>query len=213
MKKINKPLSFVLALITCLCLAGCGEEPDDSPAKPNTSSGVTGASNTGTPSAPGNNEPAVSGTAEITFEPVVEEVLDIEGNHLTGFGFNKRTVYGNAFGIIQSYGSSNGNIIENAPISIIPIGMTDLDEILATEYCYFINKEDLVETDFGNGTTGWTYNEDAAKKQAKNCGDYTFVEAYEEMKIIELTGSGLSQQDAVTQVKIKIAGVGLDNEY
>lgn len=213
MKKITKPLSFVLALMTCLCLAGCGEEPkDDTPGNSAPASSVTGGSNSETASVPGNNEPAVSDTANITFDPVVEEVLDIEGNRLTGFGFNKRTVYGNAFGIIESYGSADSYTIDNAPISIVPIGMTNLDDILATEYCSNIKKEDLVETDFGNGTAGWTYNELAAEKQAKNCGDYSIDALYEEMKMIELTSSGLSQEEARKQIKIKLANVGLGDE-
>lgn len=219
MKKINKPLSFVLAFITCLCLAGCSEEPDDTPVSDPKSS-VTEVSTPDTPSEPApetpsvpdNSEPAVSDTVQITLEPVVEEVLDIEGSHLTGFGFHKRTVYGNAFGIIQSFGSADGNIIDNAPISIVPLGMTDLDDILATEYCYNIKKEDLVETDFGDGTTGWTYNEQAAEKQAKNCGDYSIDALYEEMKMIELTGAGLSQEEARKQIKIKLSNVGLVDE-
>lgn len=211
MKKINKPLSFVLALMTCLCLAGCSEdEPDDALVHKPTSS-VTEASTPDTPSAPDMSETVESDT-QITFDPVVEEVLDIEGNHLTGFGFNKRTVYGNAFGIIQSFGSTDGNIINNAPISIVPIGMTNLDDILASGYCNSFKKEDFVETDFGNGTTGWMYNEDAAKKQAKNCGDYSIDALYEEMKMIELTGSGLSQEEARKQIKIKLADVGLGDE-
>lgn len=208
MKKINKPLSLVLAFMTCLCLTGCGNDAEDAP-KSTPASSVTANS---TPVTPDNSEPAVSDTAELTLEPVVEEVLDIEGNHLTGFGFNKRIVYGNAFSIIESYGSADSYTIDNAPISIVPLGMTDLDEILATEYCGNIKKEDLVENDFGGGVTGWTYNELAAEKRAKNCGDYSIDALYEEMKMIELTGSGLSQEEARKQIKIKLANAGLGDE-
>lgn len=233
MKKINKPLSIALALMMCLCLAGCGDEAENkNPGNSTPTSSAAGTSdpakasdpgtlsdtNNSTPDTPSNadnSEPAPA--VELSFEPVVDEVLDIEGNRLTGFGFNRRTVYGNAFGIIISFGSADSYTIDNAPISIIPLGMTDLDEILASGYCQTeytgkINKEDLVETDFGDGTTGWIYNEEAAKKQAMNCGDYSIDALYEEMKMIELTGAGLSQEEARKQIKIKLANVGLGDE-
>lgn len=209
MKKMNKPLSFVLALMTCLCLAGCGDDnAADAPAS-NTTNSVSTPNNS---SSGENNEPGTSDTAEIVMEPVVSTISDITGNRIEGFGFHNSTVYGNAFSIIYSYGSADGNIIDNAPISIVPIGMKNLDDILATEWCASIKKENLVEADFGGGTTGWMSTEEAAEKLAKNCGDYSFDALFEEMKVIELTASGVSPQDALVQAKIKLADVGLGDE-
>lgn len=209
MKKINKPLSFVLALMTCLCLAGCGDDNEADTPTSNPTNSVAAPNN----SASGENgEPTASNTAEIVMEPVVTTISDISGNRLEGFGFHKSTVYGNAFSIIYSYGSTDGNIINNAPISIVPIGMNSLDDILATEPCQGIKKEELAEADFGDGTTGWMSTEEAAEKLAKNCGDYSFDALFEEMMVIELTASGVSQQDALVQARIKLANVGLGDE-
>lgn len=209
MKKINKPLSFVLALMTCLCLAGCSDENEaDTPSSsPTNSAAAPNNSASG-----GNNDPTASNTAEIVMEPAVTTISDISGNRIEGFGFHKSIVYGNAFSIIYSYGSADGNIINNAPISIVPIGMNNLDDILATEPCQGIKKEELAEADFGDGTTGWMSTVEAAERSAKNCGDYSFDALFEEMMIIELTASGVSQQDALVQARIKLANAGLGDE-
>lgn len=209
MKKMHKPLSLVLALMMCLCLAGCdGETENDTPDTPSspvsTPNDSTTNNNVSTPEDSSNT----SDPAQIALEPIEMTVTDITLDPEAGYGFHHRSVYGNAFGLIYSYGSVRGRSIDNATIMVVPIEMNNLDDILATEWCANIKKEELTEIDL-DGKTAWMSTEAAAAELAASLAEYTYDGLFVELKLSELVSSGLSQDEAMPQIMNMLANVGL----
>lgn len=211
MKKLNKPLSFVLALMMCLCLAGCSDETEVS--TPNTPSSTNNStstpSNVSTPDSTPSNESSANNSTSITLEPEIMSVTDITADPTAGYGFHIRTNYGNAFGLVYSYGSVDGLTISNVAISVIPVEMKNLDEILATEPCQNIKKEELTEMDFGGGVMGWISTDEASQALVEASAELVYDELYVQMKVSELAVSGVSADDALNQAMNNLAAVGL----
>lgn len=86
--------------------------------------------------------------------------------------------------------------------------MTDLDEILATEWCANIKKEELTEQDVG-GVKGWMSTADAAKKPVAALGGQLYDEIFVELKVGEPAANGVSGDEALAQAMNKLAEVGL----
>lgn len=217
MKKINKLLSLALALMTCLCLAGCGDDTVDTDPANNADSTNNDISEAA-PSTPDNDpEESVSdgddtSSSSISMEPIVFSVTDITVDPTAGYGFHNSTVYGNAFSLIYSYGSVDGATIANVNILIVPMEMNDLDEILATEWCANINKEELTENDMGDGLTGWISTAEAAAALVADCEGIAYDDLYVELKTAELTAAGASADDALAQAMQLLAEAGIGDE-
>lgn len=211
MKKLNKPICLALALTTCLCLAGCGKDSEVNTPNNQTSTNTGSVNNsisTAENSVVVNNGEVDTSSTEVTLEPAILTVTDITADETAGYGFHVRNVYGNAFGLVYSYGSVDGSTINNATIMVIPVEMTDIDEILATEYCQNIKKEELTETEI-DGVTGWISTEEASQTLVEACESLVYDELYVQMKVSELAAAGVSDEDALNQAMNNLAAVGL----
>lgn len=209
MKKAYKPHAVALALAVCLCLCGCAGKTDSSADQNPTNNSANTQTDVSSPDSTAANENVETDEATITMEPEIMNVTDITADPEAGYGFHIRTNYGNAFGLVYSYGSYDGSEISNVAISVIPVEMKDIDEILATEACQNINKEELTEMDFGNGITGWMSTSEASQSLVEAAADLVYDELYIQMKVGELAAAGVSEDEALEQAMNNLAAAGI----
>lgn len=205
----NKVISIVLAMAACLCLAGCGEETEQSSTpSQQSSSSTTQQSSTTTQQSSESTSSSETSSAAVNTTPVSLKVEDVTLDPEAGtYFFSCATTNGDAYAVYDTFMSVDGVNITGISKVYIPNTMTELSDMLANE------GNTLTADQFSaaqvEGIDCWQLDEAGMAAFVTDMAGTSFSDFFITVKTAEMTAAGKTAEEIAAACNEILANAGL----